>query len=227
MPCHGSLRGNTQGMVTLLSGLNTCLIEDSIERKIALLCYRSASVSAEQAWGSLYIELMTTVSKQSMQQLCDFVHLQHSNVLIWQVNDYQIRLRCMTRRMMATVSELSMYQAHSIKLSADKEALAEVVTAASDKLEVWEELVRLCSAQCSRLFKSDISTTMCMEVQQQPYHCMAAFLPTGKRLLPKSQHLNKHRSCSLKVFCGACLMLKSTLCLGGFMCVTAGCSIIT
>ncbi|KAL0032778.1 hypothetical protein WJX79_009876 [Trebouxia sp. C0005] len=55
--------------------------------------------------------------------------------LAQKVNDYQIRLRGMTRRMMATVSELSMYQAHSIKLSADKEALEEVVMAASDKLQ--------------------------------------------------------------------------------------------
>jgi len=97
----------------------------------------------------LYIMLMTTVSKQSLQQLHDFLHLQHMYVLVWQVNDYQIRLRGMTRRMMATVSELSMYQAHSIKLSADKEALEEVVMAASDKLEVWEESVCLCIAQCS------------------------------------------------------------------------------
>lgn len=52
------------------------------------------------------------------------------------MNDYQIRLRGVTRRMMATVSELSMYQAHSIKLSGDKEALETVVMAASDKLEV-------------------------------------------------------------------------------------------
>jgi len=98
---------------------------------------------------ALYIMLMTTVSKQSLQQLHDFLHLQHMYVLVWQVNDYQIRLRGMTRRMMATVSELSMYQAHSIKLSADKEALEEVVMAASDKLEVWEESVCLCIAQCS------------------------------------------------------------------------------
>ena len=42
----------------------------------------------------------------------------------------------MTRRMMATVSEMTMYQAHSIKLSADKTALEVVVTAAADKLEV-------------------------------------------------------------------------------------------
>ena len=84
-----------------------------------------------------------------MQQLSDVVLLQQNHVLVWQVNDYQIRLRGMTRRMMATVSELSMYQAHSIKLSADKEALEEVVMAASDKLEVWEEPVCLCIAQCS------------------------------------------------------------------------------
>ncbi|DBA98634.1 TPA: Coiled-coil flagellar protein [Trebouxia sp. C0004] len=58
--------------------------------------------------------------------------------LAQKVNDYQIRLRGMTRRMMATVSELSMYQAHSIKLSGDKEALEEAVMAASDKLQAGE-----------------------------------------------------------------------------------------
>lgn len=51
------------------------------------------------------------------------------------MNDYQIRLRGMTRRMMATVSEMTMYQAHSIKLSADKTALEGVVAAAANKLE--------------------------------------------------------------------------------------------
>ena len=38
--------------------------------------------------------------------------------------------------MMATVSEMTMYQAHSIKLSADKTALEVIVTAAATKLEV-------------------------------------------------------------------------------------------
>ena len=89
--------------------------------------------------GVVHYVLMTVVSKQRMQQICDFVHLQPNHLLVRQVNDYQIRLRGMTRRMMATVSELSMYQAHSIKLSGDKEALEEVVMAASDKLEVWED----------------------------------------------------------------------------------------
>lgn len=53
-----------------------------------------------------------------------------------QVNDYQIRLRGMTRRMMAIVSEMTMYQAHSMKLRADKETLQGEVTAAADRLEV-------------------------------------------------------------------------------------------
>ena len=57
-------------------------------------------------------------------------------MLMVQVNDYQIRLRVMTRRMMAIVSELSMYQAHSIKLTADKESLEAVVVAAAEKLQV-------------------------------------------------------------------------------------------
>ena len=53
-----------------------------------------------------------------------------------QVNDYQIRLRGMTRRMMATVSELSMLQAHSMKYKADKESLNQLVQTASDALQV-------------------------------------------------------------------------------------------
>ena len=103
-----------------------------------------------------------------MQQICDFVHLQHIHVSIRQVNDYQIRLRGMTRRMMATVSELSMYQAHSIKLSADKEALEEVVVAASDNLEVWEDkfaCAQLSVLDCSS--QAPATKLICMEAQQQ------------------------------------------------------------
>ncbi len=111
--------------------------------------------------------------------------------------------------MMATVSELSMYQAHSIKLSADKEGLEEVVMAASDKLEVC-----LCLAQCSCLFKSGTGdTTICMEAQQ---HSSSSIAATQTQVM---------LACSLTVFCDACLMLKLTLRLGGFVYVTAGCFI--
>ena len=53
-----------------------------------------------------------------------------------QVNDNQIRLRGLTRRLMATVSELSMLHAHSMRYKADKEGLEQVVQTASDRLQV-------------------------------------------------------------------------------------------
>lgn len=42
-------------------------------------------------------------------------------------NDYQSQLRTTKRKMMATISELSMYQATVLKLSAEKESIAEEV----------------------------------------------------------------------------------------------------
>lgn len=49
-------------------------------------------------------------------------------------NAYQTRMRAVTRRMMATISELSMYQATALKQSGDKEALEEEVRAARLRL---------------------------------------------------------------------------------------------
>jgi len=50
------------------------------------------------------------------------------------VNDYQSRIRGTTRKMMATVSELSMYQASSMKLQAEREDLAQEVGSARERL---------------------------------------------------------------------------------------------
>ena len=51
------------------------------------------------------------------------------------VNEYQGRLRGATRRIMAIVSELSMYQATSLKLGAEREDLGRVVAEAAARLE--------------------------------------------------------------------------------------------
>ena len=72
-----------------------------------------------------------------------------------QVNDNQIKLRGLTRRLMATVSELSMLQAHSMKYKADKEGLEQVVQTASDRLQViiiWSSAHSL-TIHVSSLFK--------------------------------------------------------------------------
>lgn len=50
------------------------------------------------------------------------------------VNDYQSRIRGTTRKMMATVSELSMYQASSMKLAAEREDLGSEFQAAKERV---------------------------------------------------------------------------------------------
>lgn len=54
------------------------------------------------------------------------------------VNDYQAKIRKVTRRMMATVSELSMYQASSMRLVVEKEGLENVLEEAQQRLAAGE-----------------------------------------------------------------------------------------
>jgi hypothetical protein len=54
------------------------------------------------------------------------------------VNDYQSRIRAVTRKLMATISELSMYQATGIKLAAERDELGEDVEEARERLEAGE-----------------------------------------------------------------------------------------
>jgi len=51
------------------------------------------------------------------------------------VNEYQSRIRGKTRKMMACVSELSMYQASSMKLAQEKEEMSEMLMSAQERLE--------------------------------------------------------------------------------------------
>ena len=69
-----------------------------------------------------------------------------------QVNDFQVRLRSVTRRMMATVSELSMWQATGIKLGAQQQELEVLLAEAMQRLEVGlqeiQHLYSVCLAAC-------------------------------------------------------------------------------
>ena len=50
------------------------------------------------------------------------------------VNEFQARIKQLTRKMMATVSELSMYQATSLKLQAEKERLEDLHDTAKQRV---------------------------------------------------------------------------------------------
>ncbi|CAG9467664.1 unnamed protein product [Pedinophyceae sp. YPF-701] len=60
---------------------------------------------------------------------------QESLDLAKKANAYQHRLRDVTRKMMAAVSELSMFQASALKLEADKESLTQLLGVAHRRLE--------------------------------------------------------------------------------------------
>ncbi|GAX79502.1 hypothetical protein CEUSTIGMA_g6943.t1 [Chlamydomonas eustigma] len=67
------------------------------------------------------------------------------------VNDYQSRLRTVTRKVMAIVSELSMYQAQSLKLGAEREELEEEVKAADERLSAGLPPTEDCEREWYRL----------------------------------------------------------------------------
>ena len=63
--------------------------------------------------------------------LTDLIHLlcrADTLELAKRVNEYQGRMRAVTRKVMAIVSELSMYQATSLKLGAEKDDLEATVS---------------------------------------------------------------------------------------------------
>ncbi|KAK9829922.1 hypothetical protein WJX72_008666 [[Myrmecia] bisecta] len=84
----------------------------------------------------LILEEITSLSARLRSQAAE--GRQDTLELAKRVNEYQSRLRALTRCMMATVSELSLYQATSLKLGAEKEKLDMDVVQAHQRLEAGE-----------------------------------------------------------------------------------------
>ncbi|KXZ45417.1 hypothetical protein GPECTOR_55g323 [Gonium pectorale] len=84
----------------------------------------------------LILEEITSLSDKLRQQAAE--GRSDTLALAQRVNDYQSKLRGVTRKIMATVSELSMYQASALKLGAEKEELEAAVAVAEQRLEAGE-----------------------------------------------------------------------------------------
>lgn len=68
-------------------------------------------------------------------------------------NQYQQRLRNITRRIMATISELSMYQATALKLASERDALGQEVQAARARLEDGQPPTQDAAAEWARILR--------------------------------------------------------------------------
>lgn len=109
---------------------------DELRDKIRLLDERLNDKQEQLLEKELVLEEVTNLSSK-LRETAN-AGREDTLTLAKQVNEYQSKIRAKTRKMMATVSELSMYQASSMKLEQEKEELEELVQTANERLLVGD-----------------------------------------------------------------------------------------
>lgn len=82
-------------------------------------------------------------------------------------NDLQQKIRTVTRKIMATVSELSMFQAAALKLEADRQALEATVQTAAARLERGEPPTEEMEAEWLRMERQERVLLQIRDAQQE------------------------------------------------------------
>jgi len=122
---------------------------DELKDKIRLLEERLNDKQEQLLEKELVLEEVTNLSNKLRDTAND--GRDDTLKLAKQVNEYQAKIRAKTRKMMATVSELSMYQASSMKLEQEKEELTELVQTATERLDAGEPPVEGIEDEWARL----------------------------------------------------------------------------
>jgi predicted nucleic acid-binding Zn-ribbon protein len=106
---------------------------EALKAKIQVLEERLNSKKEALLEKELILDEVTNISenlrKQSIESRRETLHVSST------VNDLQARLKNITRKMMATISELSMYQANVIKLESEKNELYSYLHAIRERVE--------------------------------------------------------------------------------------------
>lgn len=106
--------------------------KEDLMTKVAQLEERLADKQEQLLEKELILEEVLTLSERLRGQAAE--GRGETLELAKRVNDYQSKIRNITRKMMATVSELSMYQASAMRLAGDKESLEVVLAEAKQRL---------------------------------------------------------------------------------------------
>eukprot|EP00928_Gymnodinium_smaydae_P047441 TRINITY_DN31663_c0_g1_i1.p1 TRINITY_DN31663_c0_g1~~TRINITY_DN31663_c0_g1_i1.p1 ORF type:complete len:925 (-),score=324.64 TRINITY_DN31663_c0_g1_i1:106-2880(-) len=106
---------------------------DALRRKIQDLEERLHGKKDSLLEKELILEEVTALSEKLRQQALD--GRQGTMELSQKVNSFQARIKEVTRKMMATVSELSMYQATAHKLQGERDEAIERAVTARDRLQ--------------------------------------------------------------------------------------------
>merc|ERR1719456_88736 len=97
----------------------------------------------------LILEEVTALSDKLRQQASD--GRQGTMELSQKVNFFQARIKEVTRKMMATVSELSMYQATAMKFQTERDEIQEKVMQARDNVEAGMPPIESADAEFERM----------------------------------------------------------------------------
>jgi chromosome segregation ATPase len=106
--------------------------EEALEAKIQVLEERLNSKKEQLLEKELVLEEISNLADRLRAQA--LTGRQSTLELAEKVNDFQSRIKKLTRKMMATVSELSMFQATAMKLKQEKDKLEEVVDLAASRM---------------------------------------------------------------------------------------------
>lgn len=107
--------------------------KEELAAKITQLQERLNDKKEQLLERQLVLEEVTGLSDRLRAQAVD--GRSKSLTLAKEINDYQAKIRGVTRRMMATVSELSMYQASCLKLEADQTQLGTLLAEGRKRVE--------------------------------------------------------------------------------------------
>merc|ERR1719161_962283 len=113
----------------------------------------------------LILEEVAALSDKLRQQAVD--GRQGTMELSQKVNVFQARIKDVTRKMMATVSELSMYQATAQKLTAERDEIQEVVMEARERLENGQPPTDTCEAELERQLQIEGQKEIDRQASQQ------------------------------------------------------------
>ncbi|TNV74900.1 hypothetical protein FGO68_gene7395 [Halteria grandinella] len=107
--------------------------QEALDAKIHVLEERLNNKKEQLLEKELILDEITNLSEKLRKQALDgrLSTLELSE----KVNEFQAKLKDLTRKMMATIAELSMYQATAIKLQQEKDDLENVVQEARSRLE--------------------------------------------------------------------------------------------
>eukprot|EP00743_Colponemidia_sp_Colp-15_P002127 GILK01002309.1.p1 GENE.GILK01002309.1~~GILK01002309.1.p1 ORF type:complete len:926 (-),score=268.21 GILK01002309.1:247-3024(-) len=109
---------------------------EALQAKLQILEERLNDKKEALLEKELVLEEVTSLADKLRRQALD--GRQGTLALAEKVNDFQARIKDLTRKMMATVSELSMYQATAMKLQEEKEARERELEFARQRLDQGE-----------------------------------------------------------------------------------------